>query len=168
MPVYILPAAAVITFIIAGCLAKNRKKKALSEISTARKIIDIVCFAITVILIATTAHISQEPSVADKSGIKILSTEVSEKDVRYRTGKELGVRLSDDMSFFNTKNDGLSITYTDSIYNKKTLYQNDVINVQKDSDLKSGYIKINSCLTKCRTGKFYHYAIKYMIFLPEG
>lgn len=167
MPVYILPVSAVILFILAGIFSHRWKKEDKKPAGLIRKISSISGFTASVILAVMTVNVIKAPSVPEKSGIKIISTDIAMKDVYYRTGRKLDTTLLSDKSFIDAHNRNISITYTDSIYNKKTLYQSDVIDIKKDPDLASDHIRINSTLTKCHSGMFWKYAVKYVIFVPE-
>lgn len=168
IPVYVLLIMAVIFFIISGHLAlKNRKGMNTVSVKTGRKITVVILFFLAVLFTIMTVGSFRSLAVPDKTGIKLLSTDIKTSDVQYTAGKKLGTTLADDDSFLSTQDDDVSIRYTDSIYNRKTVRRSDVINVIHDKDIPDGQIRIDSCLTKCRTGLFWRYAVKYVIYRPE-
>jgi len=177
MPVYILPAAAMVLFIItavlcAVCHLMKRKKKRFPPAAQATGGISFLMMLILVITAITEARsftptdvLSSKKIFSDMTDVDAFYVIVNDdKRVKALTKEEKETLLA---QYVKAGDDRLYIRYKDSLYNTKKIKAGSISEVLADSGLSKHKVRITRYLVKESDGALWRYAVRYTVTFGE-
>ena len=177
MPVYILPATAIVLFIItavlcAVCHSMKRKKKRFPPAAQATGGISFLMMFILVITaiaetrsFTPTGQLSSKKMFSDMTEVDAFYVIVNDdKRAKALTKEEKETLLA---QYVKKGDDRLYIKYKDSLYNTKKIKAGSISEVLADSDLSKDKVRITRYLVKESDGALWRYAVRYTVTFGE-